>query len=339
MENNTFTPKSRTTLVVLLAVTLAFCMGFGIYASIVPNSLAFAASASYNLITDMPSTTSDGAGFTVAGNAVSGNTASITKHIADGEQVVVGSNIVNIGGVFGNFPLASLYYSTSASTNFSLQSGSFTITQPGTYYFVTIVDCYDSAAHSTISKSYRSTQVLAIYVMNTELPEAPSRVGYTFTGWYTDRECTQLYDKDTITEDIPLYPGFRPNNYTIVFHGNSNASGSMSNLVMKYDIAQNLPPNAFAKIGYSFDGWATSASGAVVYADEQSVTNLSLTDGATINLYAHWKADVSDEVLNAVDNVKNSSIAKPAIMILFAAIVVFFAVAFWRALASMGRRR
>ena len=41
---------------------------------------------------------------------------------------------------------------------------------------------------------------------------------------------------------------------------------------------------------YTFNGWATSASGAKTYNDKQSVTNLSSTNGATVTLYANWSS-------------------------------------------------
>ncbi len=40
-------------------------------------------------------------------------------------------------------------------------------------------------------------------------PAAPTRDGYTFTGWYTDEACTQAYDfSDTVTGDLTLYAGW-----------------------------------------------------------------------------------------------------------------------------------
>lgn len=38
-------------------------------------------------------------------------------------------------------------------------------------------------------------------------PENPTRDGYSFNGWYKDKECTEIWDfeKDTVTEDITIY--------------------------------------------------------------------------------------------------------------------------------------
>lgn len=40
-------------------------------------------------------------------------------------------------------------------------------------------------------------------------PEAPTREGYRFTGWYTDADCTEQYDFDTpVTANLTLYAGW-----------------------------------------------------------------------------------------------------------------------------------
>lgn len=43
------------------------------------------------------------------------------------------------------------------------------------------------------------------------VPTAPSKEGYTFTGWYSDKECTQLFDfkTETIYADTVLYAGWQ----------------------------------------------------------------------------------------------------------------------------------
>lgn len=139
-----------------------------------------------------------------------------------------------------------------------------------------------------------------------ELPDPPTKTGYTFTGWYTDPACTKPYTEDKVIGDITLYAGFRANTYTIVFNANTG-SGSMSNQSMTYDIAANLTANAFTKDKYTFKGWATSAGGAVEYTDGQSVKNLTAADGATINLYAVWELN-SYTVTFKVDGETTSTI-------------------------------
>ena len=46
-----------------------------------------------------------------------------------------------------------------------------------------------------------------------EKPQEPQAAGYTFTGWYKDQSCTDLWDfgKDTVTSDTTLYAGWTKN--------------------------------------------------------------------------------------------------------------------------------
>ena len=76
--------------------------------------------------------------------------------------------------------------------------------------------------------------------------------------------------------------------YSVKFNANGG-TGTMSNESFTYGTAKALTANAFKRTGYTFQGWATSASGAVKYTNKQSVSNLTATAGGTVNLYAVWK--------------------------------------------------
>lgn len=80
---------------------------------------------------------------------------------------------------------------------------------------------------------------------------------------------------------------FNTNTYKVVYNANGG-TGSTATSNHKYGEAKTLTPNGFSKTGYSFAGWATSASGNVVYSNSQSVSNLTATNGGTVNLYAKW---------------------------------------------------
>ena len=159
-----------------------------------------------------------------------------------------------------------------------------------------------------MSAGQQTTYNIGNFLIETvsELPDPPTKTGYTFTGWYTDPECNNKYTEDKVIGNITLYAGFRANTYTIVFNANTG-SGSMSNQTMTYDTAANLTANTFIKDKYTFKGWATTAGGAVEYTDGQSVKNLTATDGATINLYAVWELN-SYTVSFVVDGETTSTI-------------------------------
>ena len=102
---------------------------------------------------------------------------------------------------------------------------------------------------------------------------------------------------------------YAPITYTVHFDGNGSTSGEMADQTFVYDAAQNLTDNGYSRtitVTYNyngatggnndataiatstFDGWATSADGAKVYDNQQSVSNLTTANGATLNLYAKW---------------------------------------------------
>jgi len=82
-------------------------------------------------------------------------------------------------------------------------------------------------------------------------------------------------------------------NYTVAFDkGAADATGAMDSLPMTYGVPETLTTCAFARDGYTFIGWATAADAlSVEYADGAVVSSLSNDNGATVTLYALWKAD------------------------------------------------
>ena len=84
--------------------------------------------------------------------------------------------------------------------------------------------------------------------------------------------------------------------YEVIFNKNdNNATGTMTNQTMTYDVANSLTTNRFTKTGYKFMGWNTSADGTgTSYTDGQTVTNLK-TSG-TITLYAQWMRVMAENV-------------------------------------------
>ena len=53
--------------------------------------------------------------------------------------------------------------------------------------------------------------VKVMHSQTVELKEDPVKEGYIFTGWYTDRDCTESFDikTDTITTSMTLYAGWK----------------------------------------------------------------------------------------------------------------------------------
>ncbi|WP_054011520.1 LamG-like jellyroll fold domain-containing protein [Arthrobacter sp. ERGS1:01] len=77
-------------------------------------------------------------------------------------------------------------------------------------------------------------------------------------------------------------------NYTVAFNGNGSDGGTTASQNLAAGQSAALTANGFTRSGYKFMGWATNASGPVVYKDAQSVTDLATNPGATVSLYAVW---------------------------------------------------
>lgn len=135
---------------------------------------------------------------------------------------------------------------------------------------------------STTSQSYTA------YGTYGSLPTA-TRTGYTFTGWWTAASGgTQVTTSSIVpASETTLYAHWTPHTYTIHFDANGG-TGTMADMAMTYDVATNLTANVFTNDGWAFTGWATAADGAVVYMNVASVTNLSMSNGSTVVLFAVW---------------------------------------------------
>lgn len=188
---------------------------------------------------------------------------------------------------------------------------SYTITSDLTLYAQWKANTYTITLNGN-NGSGHTTSVTATYNSATLSPSTitnPTRAGYTFKGWYsgsggtgsmvigTDGKLQANVSGYTgangiwiATEIKTLYAKWTPHTYYVKFNGNGSTSGSMSDQTFTYGTAQKLTANAFEKTGYNFAGWATTANGNVVYLDKQSVSNLTATNGETINLYAKWEA-------------------------------------------------
>ncbi|MDD4493479.1 MAG: InlB B-repeat-containing protein, partial [Eubacteriales bacterium] len=88
-------------------------------------------------------------------------------------------------------------------------------------------------------------------------------------------------------ENVSYTASWTSNTYQVSFDGNGG-TGSMTNQSFTYGVSQILTGSSFTRIGYTFAGWATSASGANVYDDNESVLNLTAVNGGTVRLYAVW---------------------------------------------------
>lgn len=139
---------------------------------------------------------------------------------------------------------------------------------------------------------------------------APVRTGYAFGGWTYKGETVVPGMKIATDADHTLTAEWNALKYSVHYNPNGG-KGDVTAQQFKYDTLQSLDKCRFTKDDYVFDGWATSATGAVVYKDCQLVKNLSALQGGVVNLYAKWRT-----VKHTVTLVKNNGSANTTFKVL-----------------------
>ena len=168
---------------------------------------------------------------------------------------------------------------TSLSFDYKMIGGSNTST-------MTIKEC------ATASGTYSDVEALSI-------SGAQNSTGtLTTSATFTKKNIRMVFTKGsnvgvgaiTITGSgsTTTYSGYTttctlPSTVTVTFNANEG-EGTMSNQVVTYNATTTLTANTFTRTGYTFQGWAISASGAKVYDNEEE-----LTFTEDLNLYAVWQ--------------------------------------------------
>lgn len=129
----------------------------------------------------------------------------------------------------------------------------------------------------------------------------PLRNGYTFDGWYRGEQ--KLTDEKGVSvaawefsEGSSVQAHWTANENLITFNGNGATSGSMRTQKIKTDDSVSLLQNEFVRKGYTFAGWATSATGGKEYGDKAVY---SMGTQSTTTLYAVWTPNENSVVFHA----------------------------------------
>ena len=134
-----------------------------------------------------------------------------------------------------------------------------------------------SGAPSAQTKYYKNALTLS--------STKPTRTGYSFVGWNTDKNATSAsyqpgasYTKDA---DLTLYAIWKANTYKVTFDANGGSCSTESKNVT-FDAKYGELPEP-SRTGYTFDGWYTKASGG-----SKVTASTKVSTAKNHSLYAHW---------------------------------------------------
>ena len=226
---------------------------------------------------------SDGGSITISGGTVivtgglkAAGIGSGYDHSDCGNITISGGTVNATGGQYGAGIGSGNYYSECSSIN--ITGG--TVTANGGEWAAAIGSGYKNSSCRDITITNGVTQITANIGTNATYTIGPGD-GNSTCGYIT----INSYETGFITQSP--YTTF---SYTIAFNANGG-TGTMGSFTAMYDFATTLTSNHYTRPGYLFEGWATSANGPKEYNDEQSVSNLTQTPGATVTLYAKWIID------------------------------------------------
>lgn len=144
-------------------------------------------------------------------------------------------------------------------------------------------------------------KMLEIRLVKNENAKNP---GKTFTGWYTDKECTQKVTSlaPGQTGDLTLYAGWKGNTYALQYEldgGTNNSQNPTSFVSGESFTVSNL--KAPTRTGWEFGGWYTDAN------FQNQFTKIPSDQAAPFTLYAEWINPVSYKITYSLGGGTNDS--------------------------------
>lgn len=137
------------------------------------------------------------------------------------------------------------------------------------------------------NEGYTTTKSITVAYDGTyaDLPE-PTRTGYTFDGWYTDKNGGEKVEKTTtvkILQDQTLYAHWTINTYTLTFDAATNGgSCSPTSRRLNYGAQYGTLPNA-TKNGWEQIGWFSAPTGG------SPIESTNTMGTADVTIYAQFK--------------------------------------------------
>ncbi len=115
-----------------------------------------------------------------------------------------------------------------------------------------------------------------------EMPENPTKEGYSFGGWYLDKDFNYKYTPAKIENSFTLYAKWNVNSYVLSFE--TNGAAAIQSVSVEFGGTITLPESP-EKNGHQFLGWYTDALLSVPFETTMTMPAKDMT------LYAKWGAN------------------------------------------------
>ena len=138
---------------------------------------------------------------------------------------------------------------------------------------------FNTQGGSSVSQGHYS------YDTPVALPAAPTRTGYTFSGWYATSTAGSALSapyNPLQTSDFTIFAQWAPNSYTLTYETDGGNAVSSSNFGFGTSVTL---PSTPTKNGYAFAGWFTAPTGGTALG-----TSFTPQVAANQTVYARWDA-------------------------------------------------
>ena len=221
--------------------------------------------------------------FNMEGGNIYGNTTNPTATVLYGDSIVPPANNPTLEGhsFLGWFTAqvdgTQLDGTTTAvagvltNVNSTTQKTTFYAQWSPNNYTIT----FDSDGGSAIALSPYSVP----YNQPTPVPEAPTKTGYNFGGWYTQQNGLGTVLSGTVKGNATYYAKWTPKSYTVYWDDGSTTTSNGATFGGAYSI-----PTPSSKEGYRFEGWFIESTFLT------PVTAATAVADGNVTFYAKWTA-------------------------------------------------
>ncbi len=227
------------------------------------------------------------------------NTYTVTFN-ANGGTTPTASKTVTYGETYGELPTPTRtgytfkgwYYTATGGNELVTNTSTVTVNENQTLYARWTANKYTVTFNPNGGTTPSLRMIVTFDSVYGSLPQ-PSRLGYTFDGWYTSlvggKEIT-YFSIVGETTDHTLYARWKANTCTLTFDANGGTTPTASKTVTHGEVYGDLPTPT--KTGYVFLGWSPTMS----VSDIISSSDVCTSDQV---LYAIWDAGAYTVTFNA----------------------------------------